>query len=105
MKLTKAQERAQRLGLGTLADDLRKIGEARGISYQAASFGRRRYDPDTGEPYWREPEPARLTLYGERAEIVYRLLENASILSGMLEAAINEKTTGLSAPAEQEKAG
>lgn len=43
------------------------------IDYSAGHYGKRRYDPDTGEAYITHSEPARVILYGATADTLEKL--------------------------------
>ena len=67
-----------------LADKLEKIAADEGLSYEPAHIPERRYNPETGEPYYPRSQPTRLTIYSVRAEIIYALIKDGKELATAL---------------------
>lgn len=55
-----------------------------GMSYKGRDHGQRKYDPDTGKPYYTPSRPATLTIYGERAETVMAIIEHCQEVAAAL---------------------
>lgn len=66
VKLTKAQ-------IDLLLNILDVLGTC-GLHYQSGHFGRRRYNPETGEAYFTEPRSSEVTLYGPAADLLARIV-------------------------------
>lgn len=66
-------------------DAIARLNEPnQGLSYQAHDYGREKYDPDTGEPYYTPSRPATLTIYGQRAETVMAIIEHCEKVAAAL---------------------
>lgn len=55
-----------------------------GMNYKGRDHGQRKYNPDTGKPYYTPSRPATLTIYGERAETVMAIIENCETVAAAL---------------------
>lgn len=66
-------------------DAIARLNEPnQGLRYAAADHGHRKYDPDTGKPYYTRSQPATLTIYGERAETVMAIIEHCQDVAAAL---------------------
>lgn len=73
--------------LAELADVLEKsTAPDQGLHYHNGS-PKRRYDPETGEPYTTR-DPTELNLFGSRANNFYAVLNDAKNLAALIRAAI-----------------
>jgi hypothetical protein len=75
--------------LQKLAEDLEAIAGDGGRRYFGPSSGVRKYDPDTGMPYFTEPKPSELTVHGLRADRINEIISNAEKLARALRDEIN----------------
>ena len=78
-----------------------------GMSYKGRDSGHRKYDPDTGNPYYTPSRPATLTIYGERAETVMAIIEHcqevaAALTPSALSGDAGEETDGFEAECDDD---
>lgn len=57
-----------------------------GMTYTGDTYGERRFDSITGEPYFTASRPATLTVYGDRAKTLLKIIENCEGVAAALRA-------------------
>lgn len=73
-------------------DAIARLNEPdQGLRYQSRDYGRKKFDPDTGKPYYTPSRPATLTIYGQRAETIMAIIEHCETVAAALSPPTSEE--------------
>lgn len=73
------------IDLAEFAERIRTLNAPeQGMNYRGAHSGERRYNEFDGKEYYTRGEPATLTVYGERAQLLYDLIRNCAEIAAAL---------------------
>lgn len=73
------------IDLAAFAERIRTLNAPeQGMNYRGAHSGERRYNEFDGKEYYTRGEPATLTVYGDRAQLLYDLIRNCAEIADAL---------------------
>jgi hypothetical protein len=73
------------IDLAEFAERIRTLNAPeQGMNYRGAHSGERRYNEFDGKEYYTRGEPATLTVYGDRAQLLYDLIRNCAEIADAL---------------------